>query len=84
MECTCTFTFIQDGNTQLGTRTSSLCQACVDNNANRTKLDREREIKIQLRELDIKLIRPLSEGDNTRVSQILAEKQILRDELNAL
>ena len=42
------------------------------------------EIKALLTELDSKLIRPLSEGETERVREIVAEKLLLREELERL
>ena len=45
---------------------------------------RRNEILAQLNALDLKAIRPLLENDTVRVSQILIDKQVLRNELNNL
>lgn len=42
------------------------------------------EIYSQLAQLDLKLIRPLSEGESSRVAELVLQKQMLRDELATL
>lgn len=47
-------------------------------------MTREGEIYVLLAQLDLKSIRPLSEGDTARVAVINAEKEALRQELRGL
>lgn len=47
-------------------------------------MNREAEIYVLLAQLDLKLIRPLAEGDTVRIAAINDEKAALRAELNAL
>lgn len=47
-------------------------------------MDRQAEIYILLEQLDLKLIRPLAEGDTARIATINAEKETLRTELHTL
>jgi hypothetical protein len=42
------------------------------------------EIQSALAQLDLKLIRPLSEGETSRVAELVLQKQMLRDELATL
>ena len=46
--------------------------------------DRKAEIQAELAALDLKLIRPLSEGEADRVAEIVAQKAALREELKGL
>lgn len=47
-------------------------------------MDREGEIYVLLAQLDLKSIRPLSEGDTVRLADLNAQKEALREELRAL
>lgn len=42
------------------------------------------QIEVELAALDLKLIRPLSEGESARVAALVAQKATLRAELAAL
>ena len=49
-----------------------------------TKAIRTAEIYSALDQLDKKLIRPLSEGETAKVSELVMQKQLLRQELASL
>jgi len=47
-------------------------------------IGRRQEIINKLNDLDLKIIRPLLEGETSRVEEIKAQKTVLRNELNSL
>jgi len=89
MACTCTedkFLQISDGEIPwdgvtggciIG-RNRVMCQECIDQNAKQEIERKKQEIKARLAQLDLALIRPLSEGEQDRVNAIIAEKEELR------
>ena len=94
MSCTCTEDkFLYDQTTKTETpwdgkatgiiigRNRVMCQECIDNNAKAEVERKKQEVVAQLNQLDMKLIRPLSEGDIKRIQEILSQKDELRKSL---
>lgn len=67
-----------DGISRSSCLASTLPEGSVVEPYAQTSADLNAPIFEQLGALDLKLIRPLSEGDHTRIAEILAEKATLR------